>query len=127
MSDKYLIKYLETRALRSLGLEAVNLMTDKIIFDPYREYSPQDSAQWVELLMLARQRKQELYERLFYLRGVGTILTKSDKFGYALKPVIGPDGWSNIETYDKEKQCLNGFATQLIQFFRILAAKEEGK
>lgn len=109
-----MVKRIEYRALKSLGIEVVYEMTDGVLIDPYIDYSKKDSKLWIELLARAREISEDLYVRLFYMRGGGTVLIKSEKFGYVMRPVIGQDGWYSKEFYDKEKQCLHIYKEKLI-------------
>lgn len=109
-----MVRRIEYRALKSLGIEVVYEMADGVLIDPYADYSKKDSELWIKLLTEAKDIKEDLYVRLFYMRGGGTVLLKSEKFGYVLQPVIGKDGWHSKEFYDKEKQCLNIYKDKVI-------------
>ncbi|SDD89167.1 hypothetical protein [Sporomusa acidovorans] len=98
-------------------------MTGTVIIDPYADYSPEDHVFWLKLLQMAESRSRELYARLFYLRGVGTKLIPNKQWGFVFQPVIGPNGWNNIEQYNQEKTCLNDYGNQVIELLKFIAMR----
>lgn len=92
--------------------------TDKLETDPH------GCELWLTLFMIADKHDPELAHKLEYLRGCGTVLAPSRKFGYILQPVIGENGWPDREAYDREKQCLNPHVQDLLKILRRLAEFE---
>lgn len=86
-----------------------------VISDPYQRWHPQDSDLWLNLLCKANGVSNELYAILDYLRGSGTILVKSPKFGYKLEPLINENAWQSIEQYQAESIYLKPYTKELIE------------
>jgi len=89
--------------------------------DLYAKYSPNDSDLWLDLVMYASIMSDDLAAILVYLRNAGTVLEKSEKYGYRLKPVIGDDGWESMEQYKQETVDLKPFQEQLVYCLRKLS------
>lgn len=62
---------------------------------------------------------------LQYIRNTGAVLVPSDRWGYVIQPVIGPQGWMNMAEYEREREPLNAYREPLIQLLKIL--REEQK
>lgn len=80
--------------------------------DTYHQH-PADSELWLRLMMLADIEVGEpLASTLMIVRNTGAILTPSEKYGYRIEPVIGAEGWSSREEYDRESALVrkNGAA-----------------
>ena len=88
--------------------------TGAVIVDPYAEYHPSDAMYWLEILSEARKLNEDMYTRLYYIRGGGTVLVPDARFGFAFEPIIGEYGWISIQFYDQEVQCLNEHAEQIM-------------
>ena len=73
--------------------------------DLYRQYHPEDSKLWLELFLQAGKIDENLASILMYIRNTGAVLLSSNEYGYVIRPIIGTNGWSSQEEYDKEKQC----------------------
>jgi hypothetical protein len=67
---------------------------------------------WLTLFMIADRADPELAHILEFLRNSGTVLKKSEKFGYVLKGEF-PD-------YDTEKLALGAYTDKLIKCLREL-------
>jgi hypothetical protein len=104
---------IEHRAMRSIRKNAFGEFAGAIIIDPYAEYHPSDSMLWLELLSEARKISEDIYQRLYYIRGGGTVLIPDKQFGFLLKPIIGEYGWQSQEFYDNEKKCLNEYVREI--------------
>lgn len=104
----------EHRAMRSIRKNDFGEFAGAAIIDPYAEYHPSDSMLWLELMSEARKISKDIYQRLFYIRGGGTVLTPNPQFGFVFKPVIGDYGWQSQEFYNNEKQCLNQYAKEIM-------------
>lgn len=122
-----LLERVEQRALEVVQNKYPYMMdmigNNPIIIDPYANYSPGDSPIWNEIFIKV-QENRELYARLFFIRGAGTVLVKNPRWGYILQPVIGCNGWTSQEQYDQEKQCLNEYSSEVIGLLKNLSAKE---
>ncbi len=118
-----MIERVEKRALDVVN-EKYPYMRDlagTVIIDPYADYSPDDHELWMDLLQRANTRSRELYARLFYIRGCGTKLIPNQQWGFIFQPVIGMNGWNNLEQYNQEKTCLNDYGQQVIELLQTIA------
>lgn len=97
------------------------MLNGYVMEDGYREYSPRDSRLWLELFILAEKRSRDLCDKLQWLREVGCVLEYNYRFGLAIRPVIGKDGWGDLDEYNETKQCLNVHKDELIAILRELA------
>jgi hypothetical protein len=88
--------------------------------DNYYELSPDDSERWLMLISRAYGIAPDLADRLQYIRNTGAVLKKSDTYGYRIEPVIGPNGWTSRDEYDKEAECLGKYREQVIGLLRGL-------
>lgn len=61
-----------------------------------------------------------LRERLEYLIAVGIYLKPDSKFGFVIKPILTQ--WGDIETYNREKVCLNEYGSELISILKRIAS-----
>ena len=95
-----------------------------VMEDFYREHSIGDSRLWMELFILAERKSEELCCDLMYLRGCGCVLERSDKFGFVIRPVIGPNAWHHVEDYNREKVCLEKNREVLLTILKELAQRE---
>ena len=111
---------IEHRAMRSIRKNNFGEFASAAIIDPYAEYHPSDSMLWLELLSEARKISEDIYQRLFYVRGGGTVLVPNPQFGFIFKPVIGEYGWQSQEFYDNEKQCLNEHGKEIMNLLLLL-------
>lgn len=91
-----------------------------IIIDPYVNYAPADTQVWLDLFVKVHENR-ELYARLFFIRGAGTVLVNHPKWGYVFQPVIGHNGWSSMNEYNQEKQCLNDYQKIIIDILYELS------
>lgn len=112
---------IEHRAMRAIRKNDFGEFAGAVIIDPYSEYHPSDSALWLELLSEARKISEDIYQRLFYIRGGGTVLVSNPQFGFIFKPVIGEYGWQSQEFYDNEKQCLNEHGKEIMAIISELS------
>ena len=112
---------IEHRAMRSIRKNNFGEFAGAAIIDPYAEYHPSDSMLWLELLSEARKINEDIYQRLFYVRGGGTVLVPNPQFGFIFKPVIGEYGWQSQEFYDNEKQCLNEHVKEIMAIISELS------
>lgn len=112
---------IEHRVMRSIRKNDFGEFAGAIIIDPYAEYHPSDSMLWLELLSEARKISEDIYQRLFYVRGGGTVLMPNPQFGFIFKPVIGEYGWQSQEFYDNEKQCLNEHGKEIMAIISELS------
>ena len=110
----------EHRAMRMIRKNDFGEFAGAAIIDPYAEYHPSDSMLWLELMSEARKINEDIYQRLFYVRGGGTVLVANPQFGFIFKPVIGDYGWQSQEFYDNEKQCLNQYAKEIMSLLATL-------
>lgn len=66
-----------------------------------------DHRVWLKLLSNAYKEDINLYYKLSYLRGVGTIITINQNNGLRrLEPIIGTQGWIDMAEWEREKRCL---------------------
>lgn len=105
---------IEHRVMRSIRKNNFGEFAGAAIIDPYAEYHPSDSMLWLELLSEARKINEDVYQRLFYVRGGGTVLVPDEHFGFIFRPVIGDCGWPSREFYNQEKQCLNQYVQEIM-------------
>ena len=52
---------------------------------------------------------------LMYIRNTGAVLIKSAQYGYRIEPVIGPQGWSSREEYDRERAPLLKYQREIVE------------
>lgn len=72
--------------------------------DKYGQLSPVDSDLWLNLIVMAdREYDKSLALRLLDIRNRGSVLIPHDKYGYAIRPVIGPNGWMSAQEYDRAR------------------------
>jgi hypothetical protein len=119
------LRRVEEQALKQLQIEqpAAAELASKIIIDPGADISPEDSDLWLWLFAAAERVDMELYAGLFYIRGAGARLEKHMAYGYSIRPVIDPagkKGWTSLEEYRRERQCLAAYRTKLIEMLRDL-------
>jgi hypothetical protein len=90
-------------------------------WDNYYEHSPEDSDKWLKLMEWANEIDSDLKAMIMRIRNTGAKLIKSDKYGYAIQPVIGKHGWNSKEEYEREcHPLLKKFREQLIELLRNL-------
>ena len=86
------------------------------------EFHPQDSELWLRLFHLADLEVGEpLASVLQYLRNTGCVLIPSAQYGYRIEPVIGPEGWSDMAEYIRERGMLAKHREKLLELLRRLA------
>ena len=88
--------------------------------DPGAEISPGDTHLWLILLREAKSLDIELWSKLAYLRGAGCRLEQGTK-GYVIRPIIdaeGKRGWTSVEEYDREKQCLEPYRQDVVRLLK---------
>jgi hypothetical protein len=86
-------------------------------------FSQQDSNLWLELFIIADKVNPDMAHRLEYIRATGAWLVPDNEFGYVIKPIIDPsgtNGWSSMEQYLKERQCLDPYIKQIIEALKEL-------
>lgn len=99
-------------------------MTETATLDPFSDCSPNDSEIWMHILFIARDIDYELYARLWYIRGGGTRLVTSQKWGYIMQPVVRSNnhgGWDSLQQYEKEKHCLDAYIQTVIKLMKDAA------
>lgn len=101
--------------------KVVHDMFGEVLIDPYIKYHPSDSDLWIKLFLNCNN-DCDLYGRLFYIRGGGTILTQDYRWGYKMQPIIGQDGWESRNQYLIESACLNNYKDTVIKMLRELEA-----
>lgn len=119
------LKRVEQQALKQLKMETPELakLAAKVIIDPGADISPEDSELWLWLLTAAEKTDTELHARLFYIRGAGAKLERHATYGYSIKPIIDPEGkqgWTSLDEYQRERQCLVAYRNKLIELLRKL-------
>lgn len=91
-----------------------------VIEDAYVYQHPEDNKLWLDLLCKAREIDLNFYAVLHYLRSIGTILVKDEKFNYRLQPHIHPGAWESIQQWEEEKQYLVKYQKDLIRILKEL-------
>ena len=76
--------------------------TGKVYYDPRADFA-EDSALWLELLIMADTLEPKLYQALLACRCYGARLIQTDS-GCVIKPTISEDGWKTIEQYEEDKR-----------------------
>ena len=109
-----MIARVEHRAMLATRKTAFGKFLGEVIVDPYAVYHPSDSAYWLEILSEAKKLNEDMYAKLYYVRGGGTILIPDPKFGFVFQPIIGKDGWQSRKLYDQAAQSLNQHAAAII-------------
>ncbi|SKA02038.1 hypothetical protein SAMN05660900_02149 [Megasphaera cerevisiae DSM 20462] len=89
--------------------------------DNYEKIHPSDHELWVQLMMEAALQDDEFAGCLCFLRGTGCTLEHSKDYGYAIRPVIGDNGWSSQQEYDQEKQPLQKYEKSLLILLKKLS------
>ena len=80
-----------------------------------------DSALWDRLLSLAAQRSSFLAATLHGFRCQGTIITTLPSGRYALRPLIGDNGWPSEEAYTRDKAAwLEPYRNEIALLLRTL-------
>lgn len=75
--------------------------------DIYGNLSPGDSDLWLQLIEITeREWGNELAKQLLSIRNHGSVLVPSEKYGYMIRPVIGPNGWMSQQDYDRARHPL---------------------
>jgi len=121
-----MIGRIEQRAMKSIKGKDFGMFAEAVYLDPYGELHPDDSMLWLELMGQARNQGdigQDFFERLFVIRGGGSILEENDKFGYVIKPIIGVNGWPTLEEYNQEKEPLNKYLKPLCRLLKELSER----
>jgi len=78
--------------------------------------SPYDSNLWIELFIIADKASPEIAKRLEFVRTVGANLILDNTYGFIIKPIIdatGTNGWTTIEQYNTERQCLEPYYKEI--------------
>lgn len=82
--------------------------------DRYTQH-PADSELWLRLFQMADRVGEPLASMLMYLRNTGAILVPSTQYGYRIEPVIGAEGWSSREEYDRERAPLLKYQREIVE------------
>ncbi|MEG2765699.1 MAG: hypothetical protein RR910_08105 [Acidaminococcaceae bacterium] len=112
---------IEHRAMRAIRKSDFGEFASAAIIDPYAEYHPSDAMFWLDILSEARKLSEDMYARLYYVRGGGTVLVPDVRFGFVFEPIIGEYGWASRQFYDQEVQCLNEHAEQIMNLVAMAA------
>lgn len=83
--------------------------------DDYREYSPSDHRLWMELFIQSEKIDRNLTSILMYVRNTGAKLIRNSEYGYIIRPVIGQDGWTSKEEYERERQCMTPYKNEIVK------------
>jgi len=110
-----MISRVEHRAIQATRKTAFGVFLGSVITDPYAIYHPSDSAYWLEILSEAKKIDEDIYAKLYYVRGGGTILIQGSKFGFTFQPIIGKDGWASRQLYEQATEMLNPHAAAIIR------------
>jgi hypothetical protein len=98
-----------------------DILMEMTLFDYHDKYGAPDSPQWLELFMLAdRIAGNELADKLVQIRNRGSVLIRSDQYGYMIRPVIGPGTWNSQEEYDVFRAQLVKYQPQVIALLKQL-------
>ena len=101
--------------------EQLTLLSSGVEYVDRYEFSPGDSELWLNLFSLADSRAGEkLATTLEIIRNTGAVLVPSEKYGYIIKPVFGPQGFANEDEYNRERWHLKAFEPILLELLRIL-------
>ena len=101
--------------------EQLTLLSSGVEYGDRYEFSPGDSELWLNLFSLADSRAGEkLATTLEIIRNTGAVLVPSEKYGYIIKPVFGPQGFSSEQEYNQERWHLKAFEPILLELLRIL-------
>ena len=76
-----------------------------------------------ELLEALHRAEGELAARMQYIRNTGTVLIKSEQYGYRIEPVIGVNGWASMAEYNKERECLVKYGAQVVALLKRLGVE----
>lgn len=79
-----------------------------------------DTRVWLDLLGKAYKKNVELFYKLFYLRGVGTIIVVMPNGTKKLEPIIGTQGWFDMAEWEREKRCLLPHIKELVEILSEL-------
>ena len=98
--------------------------------DPQAEDLPEDSQQWIRLLVMIRssgetKKYAHLYGHLLFMRLMGTRLKASEQWGFVLEPVVGESDrcgscWASREQYEKSKRVLDPYRKDLVELLERL-------
>lgn len=100
-------------------------ISEYAIADPYPLVT-EDSNLWAEMLTIAHDKNRYLFGILTWIRAVGARLEKTNNpaMPYKIVPIIAnencKEGWSSMEEWEREKQNLNPFVSELIEVLRQL-------
>ncbi|MDR3561241.1 MAG: hypothetical protein P4N59_07375 [Negativicutes bacterium] len=90
-------------------------------------FSPHDSNLWLELFIIADEIAGiDLVNRLVYIRQVGAWLVQDPQFGFRIEKIIDPDGvkgWSSIEQFQQEIQCLEPYGNEVMAALKELSVR----
>jgi len=115
MDLRNMIARVEYRAMQATRKTAFGAFLGEVIIDPYAIYHPSDSVYWLEILSEAKKLDEDIYAKLYYVRGGGTILIQGSKFGFTFQPIIGKDGWASRQLYEQATEMLNPHAAAIIR------------
>lgn len=110
-----MIARVEHRAIQATRKTAFGDFMGGVIIDPYAAYHPSDSAEWLDILSEAKKIDADMYAKLYYVRGGGTVLIPDDKFGFVFQPIISGDGWASRQLYEQATEMLNSHAAAIIR------------
>jgi hypothetical protein len=89
--------------------------------DRYGHVSPGDSQAWLELFILAEQLSGiKLAEVLQEVRGGGAVLVPSDQYGYTIRPVYGPGGWTSQFEYEAQRDKMKPYSKSIVVLLKRL-------
>lgn len=96
-----------------------------VMDDQFNSFSPYDHDLWIKLFYLAdKYVGKDLCDRLQYLRAGGCKLEAHPKYGYVIRPIIGPIGWASKNQYEQERKCLNPYRDKIIRLLKRLATEK---
>jgi len=84
-------------------------------YDNYYQHSPNDSDLWLLLFERAETINNDLLSALMMIRNTGAQLIANKQFGHIIQPVIGKNGWTSRAEYDRERQVLNRYRSDVIK------------
>ena len=99
----------------------LQLLSSGVEYVDRYEFSPGDSELWLHLFSMADAHAGEkLATTLEIIRNTGAVLVGSEKYGYIIKPVFGPQGFSSEDEYNRERWRLKSFESILLALLRKL-------
>lgn len=99
----------------------------RLELDPYPLKLP-DKEIWEELIYRALEIDEYMGSILYWIRSVGAVLVKNDRFGYFIKPIIQAEsgyGWESNDEWLEEKKNLVPYIKEITKLLKEIREEQE--